>query len=178
MNKVNSYKNRIFLLTGFMGSGKSFLGRKAADKFGCDFVDLDELIEEQESCSIAEIFKEKGEEYFREIETKYFSHIIGCENKLIIIAGGGGFPLKKENQQLMKKVATIFVDTEFNIILSRLNSGEKRNRPLLKNKDEKEIKNLYEKRLNVYKSTADYVVTNETELITLINSLIKANYNE
>ena len=175
MNKVNSYKNRIFLLTGFMSCGKSFLGRKAADKLGCDFVDLDKLIEERESCSISEIFKKKGEEYFREIETKYFSSLIKSREDLIIIAAGGGFPLKNENQQLIKKVTVIFVDTEFDIILSRLNNEEKRNRPLLKNKDENEIKKLYEKRFNVYKSTSDYVIKNETELITLINSLIKAN---
>ena len=108
MNKVNSYKNRIFLLTGFMACGKSFWGRKAADKLGCDFVDLDKLIEERESCSISEIFKKKGEEYFREIETKYFSSLIKSREDLIIIAAGGGFPLKNENQQLIKKVTVLF----------------------------------------------------------------------
>ena len=175
MNKVNSYKNRIFLLTGFMCSGKSFLGRKAANNLDCDFVDLDEQIETQESCSVTEIFKVKGEEYFRNIETLCFAKLVKNCSKTLIIAAGGGFPLKEENQILMKKVIAIFVNTEFDIILSRLNSGEKRNRPLLKNKDENEIKILYETRLNVYKSTVDYMVTNETELITLINSLIKAN---
>ena len=175
MNKVNSYKNRIFLLTGFMASGKSFLGKKTADKIGCGFVDLDELIEGRESCSIAEIFKKKGEEYFREMETKYFSCLIDSKDDLFIIAAGGGFPLNEENRQLMKKVTAIFIDTEFDIIFSRLNNEEKSSRPLLKNKDESEIKKLYEKRINVYKSTADYVVASETELIALINTLIKAN---
>ena len=175
MINVNSSKNRIFLLTGFMASGKSFLGRKAADKINCNFVDLDKEIEAQESCSISEIFKEKGEEYFRKIETYCFSNLIKNCNKKLIIAAGGGFPLKDENQILMKKVCVIFIDTEFGIILSRLNNEEKRNRPLLTNKNEDEIKNLYEKRLNVYKSTSDYVVSTETELINLINSLIKVN---
>ena len=100
MNKVNSFKNRIFLLTGFMASGKTYLGRKAADKLDFDFVDLDEEIEKQESCSIHDIFKEKGEDYFRALETKVFSNLIYSRETLSIIAAGGGFPLKKENQQL------------------------------------------------------------------------------
>ena len=178
MNKVNSFKNRIFLLTGFMASGKTYLGRIAADKLGFDFVDLDEQIEKLESCSIPDIFREKGEDYFRTLETKVFSNIFESRETVSIVAAGGGFPLKKENQQLMGKVTVIFIDTEFDIILSRLSDEGKLNRPLLKNKDEVEIKKLYEKRLNVYKSTSDYVVTYETELFTLINSLIKANKNE
>ncbi len=174
MNKVNSYKNRIFLLTGFMASGKSFTGRKAADELNCDFIDLDEQIETQEFCSIAEIFEEKGEEYFRALETEVFSNIIASRKTVSIIAAGGGFPLKKENKKLMNEVSVVFINTDFDIILSRLNNSGKVSRPLLKNKKDEEIKKLYEKRLSVYKSTADYIVETENELIALIRKLVKA----
>jgi shikimate kinase len=174
MINVNSTKNRIFLLIGFMASGKSFIGRKAADEINCDFFDLDEQIEVHESCSVSEIFKEKGEKYFRNIETDCFSDLLtNCKNTTIIGAGGG-FPLKKENQKLMNEVSVVFINADFEIILSRLNNSGKASRPLLKNKNDAEIKKLYEKRLSVYKSTADYIVETENELITIIHKLVKA----
>ena len=179
MNNVNSSKNRIFLLTGFMASGKSYLGKKAADLFGINFVDADAYIEQNENNSIPKIFEEKGEEYFRSIETKYFCNLIeAADNKRIIIASGGGFPLKEKNQSMMKKCISIFINTDFKVILARLNADEKENRPLLKKSDTNIIKKLYEERLNVYKSTADYIVNNENEFMTLINTLLKAAENE
>ena len=178
MNNVNSSKNRFLLLTGFMCSGKTYLGKLAAQTFGLTFVDADACIEKCELKSIPEIFLEKGEEYFRNIETKYFKDIIKTPGKGLIIASGGGFPNKEENRLLMKKGISIFVNTDIELILDRLNSEEKQKRPLLKNIDNKEIKKLYEKRLTLYKSTADYIVNNETELMALIKSLIKADENE
>ena len=171
MNKVNSYKNRIFLLTGFMASGKSFIGRKVADGLNCDFIDLDEQIEVQESSSIAEIFEEKGEEYFRILETKIFSNIISSRETLCIIAAGGGFPLKEENQILMKKVSVIFLDTDLDSILSRLSREEKGKRPLIATLDREEIKKLYKERYKIYINTADFVAKNYTEVIECINKV-------
>ena len=168
MINVNSSKNRIFLLIGFMASGKSFIGRKAAKEINCDFVDLDEEIEAQESCSISEIFKEKGEEYFRNIETYYFSNLIkNCKNRLII-AAGGGFPLKEENRLLMKKTSVIFIDTDFDSILLRLNSEERAKRPLLAVLDRDGMKKLYKERYKIYKNTADSVAQNYAEVIESI----------
>ena len=168
MINVNSSKNRIFLLIGFMASGKSFIGRKAADEINCDFVDLDEEIEAQESCSISEIFKEKGEDYFRNIETYCFSNLIkNCKNTLII-AAGGGFPLKEENRKLMKKTYVIFIDTNFDSILLRLNREERAKRPLLAVLDSEEIKNLYKERYKIYINTADFVAKNYAEVIECI----------
>lgn len=168
MNKVNSYKNRIFLLIGFMASGKSFLGRKVADKLKCDFVDLDEYLERVESCSIKDIILNKGEAYFRELETKHFEILINQSKKILIIASGGGLPLKEENRNLMKKVSVIYIDTDFDCILSRLNREEIAKRPLLKDLDSDGIKKLYKERVKIYEEVADYKAQNYNEVLELI----------
>ena len=86
MNKVNSSKNRFLLLTGFMASGKTYLGRKAAKNLECSFIDLDDYIENKESKSISRIFEEKGEEYFREKESVCFFYLIqNLKNMTIIL---------------------------------------------------------------------------------------------
>ena len=173
MNKVNSYKNRIFLLIGFMASGKSFIGRNAADKLKCDFVDLDEYLERVESCSIKDIILNKGEAYFRELETKHFEYLINQANKTLIIASGGGLPLKKENRNLMKKVCVVYIDTDFDCILSRLSRDEIAKRPLLKDLDSDGIKKLYKERIDIYEEVADYKAQNYNEVLEFITKTQK-----
>ena len=168
MFKVNSLKSRFFILTGFMGAGKTFIGRAAANKLNCQFVDLDSYIEEQENKSVYEIFKSYSEKRFRELETKYFIELTSIKSDLTIIAVGGGFPLKEENQLLIHKHTTIYIDTDFNIILSRLKGNEKNKRPVLNNLTEDGIKKLYESRLPIYKNTADYIARNLNEIVDYI----------
>jgi shikimate kinase len=94
--------NKIFLL-GFMGSGKSTLGKKLANKLNVPFFDLDKIIEEQIGISIAEIFKTKGEEYFRTLETQVLKQLIYKQAKFVI-ATGGGAPCFNNNIELINKI--------------------------------------------------------------------------
>lgn len=168
MNNVNTTKNRFFVLIGFMAAGKTFLGREVAKFFKCDFVDLDSYIEEKELKSICEIFKQYGEDYFRKLETDLFIELIKAETDLLIVSVGGGFPLKKENQIILKDVTTVFIDTDFKVIENRLNEQEKAKRPLLKSLSNLEIKQLYEKRRKIYYNLADFNIQNYKQLINLI----------
>lgn len=171
MNKVNSMKNRIFLFIGFMASGKSYYGNKCAKHFGYNFIDLDTYIEKKESKTIEEIFATKGEDYFRKIESSYFKEILENINQDIIISVGGGFPLKNENQKLMKEAICIFIDTDFNIISKRLKNEELKKRPLLKNLDNQEIESLYNQRKKIYEPLSDYIINDYNTIIDVINKI-------
>jgi shikimate kinase len=149
---------RTLFLVGFMASGKSSLGRKIAKTFDMDFVDLDEAIELAEGKSINELFEQKGEETFREIEAKEL-RALDLENK--VIATGGGTPIYHENMDFMKEngaVAYLVVPTE--IILGRLRQNAE-SRPLIKDLDDEALKEYVEttleQRKTVY-SQADILI--------------------
>ncbi|MFK8005889.1 MAG: shikimate kinase [Saprospiraceae bacterium] len=135
---------RIFLL-GFMGSGKSYSGKRLAEKFGMSFIDLDDYIETKEERTIREIFEKEGEDYFREIE-KTCLHELGGK-KMTIISTGGGTPCFFDNMSWMNKNGvTVFLETSVDILSNRL-FDEMQKRPLLKGFSEKELKYFIEKKL-------------------------------
>lgn len=149
-------KDDIILISGFMGAGKTTFGRKLASDKGYAFIDLDSYIEEHESKSIKDIFAEKGEAHFRELETITFAEIIKNTTEKTVIALGGGFPIKPENRELMKAHTTIFLNTPLEKIIERLNKSEIAKRPML-NDDIERLKELYRKRLPIYLKTADII---------------------
>ena len=89
----------IYLL-GFMGTGKSSVGEALARRLELDFIDLDSLIEDKEGKEIVDIFKEKGEEYFRQKETETLQEVSKKQN--LVVACGGGIVLKEENLKIME----------------------------------------------------------------------------
>ena len=135
---------RIFLL-GFMGSGKSYSGKRLAEKFRMSFIDLDDYIEEKEGRTIREIFEKEGEEYFRKIE-KECLHEMG-EKKMTIISTGGGTPCFFDNMKWMNENGvTIFLETSVEVLSNRL-FDEMQKRPLLKDFSKEELKSFIEKKL-------------------------------
>ena len=98
--------------------------------------------------------------------------IIRNKSNLTIIAVGGGFPLNEENILLMKKTTVIFINTDFDSILSRLNKEERAKRPLVAVLDSEGMKNLYKERYKIYKNTADFVAKNEAEAIECIKKVV------
>jgi len=128
---------RIFLL-GFMGSGKSTLGKKLAAKLKRDFVDLDELIEEKEKCSIQKLFDTKGEDYFRTIEHEYLKRLINVTTNQVISLGGGT-PCFYGNMELMNESGvSIYIKYNAGILTNRLINA-KIERPLIKGKTREEL---------------------------------------
>ncbi len=147
-NEVFFAKENV-VLTGMPGSGKSTVG-KLLEIEGYTFYDTDEEIEKRCGCSIKELIEEKGEAYFRDLESEVASHL-SSQNRLIIATGGGAV-LRKENVRALKRNGKIFF---INAELSRLRATE--SRPL--SNSEEKLRKLYAERMEIYKSTADVVVS-------------------
>ncbi|MBF90932.1 MAG: shikimate kinase [Flavobacteriales bacterium] len=127
---------RIFLI-GYMGSGKTTLGRKLAYILQYQFIDLDEYIEKQEGRKISHIFEEYGEDYFRKLERVYLHRVIDKED--LVISTGGGTPCFFDNMNQMNEYGkTIYINIHPKALLPRLLSSPS-TRPLLAGKDEKEM---------------------------------------
>ena len=118
-------------LVGFMGCGKSTVGRALADELGWSFFDLDEEIERRESTTIAEIFDGRGEEQFREIETAVLRervHFVQSGRPQVIALGGGAF-LREDNFELVSNNGvTVWLDCLFSMIERRVSSATHRPR--------------------------------------------------
>ena len=140
-------------LCGFMGCGKSTVGKKLSKLTGFDFVDLDRLIEQTQGKSIPEIFSEKGEEYFRRLES---DAIKGFSGKVIVALGGGAI-LQKENAAAAKaQGAVVYIYTRFETCYRRI-SGDSR-RPLAAGSTRAELLERYKKRASVYEKAATVTV--------------------
>ena len=136
--------DKIFLI-GMMGSGKSYWTKKMAKWNKCVGYDLDKLIEMNEEKTIAEIFNEDGEDYFRKAEAKILRWF--KEKKKFIIATGGGAPCFHENMHWMKKEGiVIWLDEPVEVLVKRL-SPEKQQRPLIANLSDSEIAHFIEDKL-------------------------------
>ena len=142
------------ILIGFMGSGKTAVGKELAAKLGMDFLDTDELIEKTEKRSITSIFQEYGEPYFRKLETETLKTLQDYDN--YVLSTGGGIVLKEENAARLKELGkVIWLWAEPEVIHERIK--HETHRPLLKVADPKaEIKNILLVRLPFYKSAADH----------------------
>lgn len=144
------------ILIGFMGSGKSSVGKKLAEKLGIDWLDMDTEISEKEGKSISEIFEEHNEDYFRDLETKYLYKIINIKN--VVLSTGGGVVLKKENIDLLKNIGTvIFLHADSEQLMEQLKDST--DRPLLKGENvEDKIKSMLEQRDTIYVGAADIII--------------------
>ena len=147
---------RIFL-TGFMGSGKSYVGKRLAEREGLPFMDLDDCLEQQEGMSIAQIFAERGEDHFRAIESRLLRGISALP--MFVMATGGGTPCFHENMEWMNACGlTVFIDPTVDILTRRLRS-ERDKRPLLHSTEE--LSQLISEKLHtrrLYYEKADFHV--------------------
>ena len=135
---------KIFLI-GMMGSGKTFWTKKIAKWIKSAGYDLDDLIEMTEEKTIAEIFEEDGEEYFRKSEAKILRWF--KEKKKFVLATGGGTPCFMENMAWMKKEGiVIWLDESVEILVQRL-LAEKAHRPLIANLSDEAITNFIQQKL-------------------------------
>jgi len=164
-------------LVGFMGCGKTEVGKKISKKLNLEFIDTDFEIENKHSNSINNLFKDKGEEFFRKEETKLIKEIAKLNNK--IIATGGGLPNFNKNLNLLEESGLIIylrysVNNLFNQLVKNSNK-----RPLIKDFNKNELKKFIETTLNkrekIYKKShkiieCDY--KSENEILREINSFI------
>ena len=110
-------------LVGYMGCGKSTLGKKLAHNLKHDFIDLDSYIEEQEGRTIKEIFADDGEDYFRKLERVYLHRVIDTEN--VVISVGGGTPCFFDNMEQMNEYGmTVYINMHPKALIPRLQLSE------------------------------------------------------
>ena len=163
--------NKNLILTGFMGSGKSTIGRIIAKKLeNSYFLDTDSLIEHFENRKISDIFANEGEEYFRDAEKRVFNWI-KSNVKNGVISTGGGLPMFVP--EIKEAGIVIYLKVEFENIVNRLSMEELKTRPLFQDLDK--AKELFDKRDEVYTKLADYVIENNNLKTTIkaIEDLIK-----
>ncbi len=154
-------------LTGFMGSGKSYLARKLAKELSYELVDLDELIEEQEGMSVTQIFSNKGGEYFREKEKKLL-HSLELKRPLILATGGGTI-IDPENREFLKSnFNVVWLWAKLGVINKRI---DRTNRPLF-NDNAKELLNS---RIPLYAKSCDFCVRNSDSDVKKVISIIRTN---
>ena len=152
---------RIFLI-GYMGAGKTTLGKAFARAMGLTFVDLDWYIEERFHKTVGQIFAERGEEGFRELEKRMLHEAGDFEN--VVISVGGGTPCFFDNIDYMNQAGeTVFLDVDNKVLFRRLKVA-KQQRPLLVNKTDEElmefIQEAIQKRLPYY-TKANHVFNGE-----------------
>ena len=132
-----------------MGVGKSTLGKIVAKKQGLEYVDTDDKIERKCSMKISEIFKKKGEKFFRLEEEKEVLKSLKKSN-CVIALGGGGFMNRTVRSNILKNAVSVWLDSNLEIISKRTKWNKKR--PLLdKQNNQKKINKLYAERENIYK---------------------------
>ncbi|NWF49844.1 MAG: shikimate kinase [Ignavibacteriaceae bacterium] len=166
-------------LTGFMASGKSTIGPILANTIGWDFFDLDDVIEKKERKKVREIFEEKGEEYFRKVETECLTELSLREN--LVISLGGGTVASDKNCSIIKNTGVlIYLKSSPEMAYKRLRF--KRDRPQLlfpgddepdKSKFINRINLLMEKRIKYYEQ-ADFVIDTDSKPVGKTVDLISA----
>ena len=168
----------IFLI-GFMGSGKSTIGRLLATKQGINFIDVDQVIEEKYKKSIGEIFAIEGETRFREIEHNTLQNNLD-NNISSVVSVGGGLPCFHENMDLMNsKGITVYLKMSAEAIYSRLVALSEQSRalrPLIANKSNEELKVYISETLikrEPFYNQAKLVISNENSDVSLCVSRIK-----
>ncbi len=159
------------VLTGMMGVGKSTIGKKLAKYLDYDFIDIDNLIEKKEGCSIALIFKNKSESYFRSLEKKITLSELK-KQKAVISLGGGSF-LNKSIRRKVKDVSLSFwLDVSTNILIKRLEKTKKR--PLLFQKNLSEtIKKIYLDRKKSYSEANFRIKCDSIKPNVVVNKILK-----
>lgn len=153
---------KIYLI-GYMGSGKSTVGKLLAELMKLDFIDFDRYLEKEEGKSIENIFDMAGEDKFRDLEHEYLKKLLPIKN--VIVSLGGGTPCFHNNMELINNSGTsVYLEMDADTLVKRL-SKAKNKRPLIRGLNETELKyfigtNL-EKRQAVYKQA--HVIINSSQ---------------
>jgi shikimate kinase len=155
------------VLIGFMGSGKSSVGRLLSQKSGRYFLDADALIESAQGKEISSIFEKYGEEYFRELEKESARWMAECV-KGSIISTGGGMPLVVEKLHDIGKV--VYLKLPFEKILDRISPEERAKRPLFQ--DIESAKNLFNLREKIYKEQAEITLNADRPIEEIVDEIL------
>ena len=168
------------ILLGYMASGKSTIGKEISKKLYMNFIDLDDYIVKRENRSISEIFKIKGEIYFRRIEHLYLKEILDAKDDFVLSLGGGT-PCYANNMELIQHsiAKSIFIKTSIATLVTRL-IEEKSKRPLVANLENEQIttfvaKHLFER--SFFYEQAKIILDTDNKSLQEITSEIRIALN-
>ncbi len=147
----NKPKNKICII-GMPGSGKTTVGKLLSKELNYIFFDTDKKIELDYKTKIKEIFKNEGEEYFREIESKVLQELIVLNN--FVISTGGGIII--HNEQILKKTFNIYLNCKIDVLIER--TSRNKSRPLVLENTNLQIKNLFNERKDLYNKISDLTI--------------------
>lgn len=165
-------QRKIIAIVGLMGVGKTTISAKLAEKLKFYFIDCDQEIEDREHKSIAEIFSQNGEKYFRQIEAQTIAEISERDEEIVLSLGGGAFMNDDTRKLLKEKAITIWLFAPIDEILQRI--GHKNNRPLLNQKNKREVlEELALKRYPTYEEADLKFNTAETNNEILVRKIIQ-----
>ena len=155
----------MIVLVGFMGAGKTTIGRLLAERLGIPFVDVDAVIERREQRLIREIFEQSGEEEFRRIE--HDAVVESLNGPDAVVALGGGAVENPGTLRALDSVFVVFLEVEFDEAMLRI--GRDQYRPMISNPD---IKEIYVRRLPLYRSVSNLTIRTAERSAELIVSEI------
>ncbi len=158
-------------LCGFMGCGKSHVGRILASKLGIKLVDLDKYIVDAEKMTIPEIFDKFGEPHFRVLEAQYIKEL----SNGYVVATGGGALLNDETAKFAKQSGiSVYINTSFETCYARI-KGDK-NRPLVMKNTPEQLEELYNKRAPIYRKNSTFMVNGNTRDTIIAEEIAKLSH--
>jgi shikimate kinase len=168
----NLLGNHAIVLVGLMGAGKTSVGRRLAEKLDIPFVDADHEIEIAAGKSVAEIFADHGEGYFREGERRVITRLL--ENGQQVLATGGGAFMNDETRARIKELGiSLWLKADLDILLKRV--SKRNDRPLLRDEDPATVmKRLMDIRYPIYAQANITVESRDVQHGQMVNDVIKA----
>lgn len=148
-NKETTPQGKSIVFIGFMGVGKTSIGKVAAEKLNREFIDIDEEIEKEYQMTTSDIFKKIGEKAFREVEMNMIAHYSNMKSKIISV-GGGAFLQAETRKICLSKCTVYFLDLSWEAWQDRI-SLIIDSRPVLQGKSMEEMKELFYDRQSIYK---------------------------
>jgi shikimate kinase len=163
-------ESRTIFLVGFMGSGKTTIGRALADRIARDFIDLDQMIVDRAGISIPEIFSNFGEDHFRVLEREALRSLSNC-SPAVVALGGGAF-ISEENRKIIAEQGTsIWLDCSLDKILERL--GSDTTRPLFANRTQEQLAELLASRTAAYSQADLHIDVTELSIEEAVEQVIR-----
>ena len=167
---METNKNLVFL--GMMGSGKTTLGKIVSKKLNREFIDVDQVIEQQEGMVISEIFEKKGEPFFRILEEKISLHSLKKKNSVISL-GGGAFLNKKIQKEILKNHISIWLKWDSKNLINRIKNSQKR--PIAIKLSDNDLNKLINERSKIYSKAKYQIRCDRLKKSELMKRIIRLN---
>jgi|TARA_B100000787_G_scaffold129624_1_gene98507 shikimate kinase len=165
---MNSNKNLVFL--GMMGCGKSSIGSLVSKKLGVPFIDIDNLIIENEGMCISEIFDKNGENYFRNLEEKITLKSLN-KIKNVVSLGGGGFMNDKIRKEILANHFSFWLNLDESTLIKRIKDSKKR--PIAFKSTDQELKSIIKSRSKIYTKAQFKINCNKLTKTEIVKKIIK-----